>query len=328
MEQLTADGGTNIEAALREAFQASSPDSRLPIVLFVTDGIPSVGEQNPERIAAQAEQARGRSRIFAFGVGYDVNTYLLDRLTAAGRGATQYVQTDGEVETALGSLITKISTPVLTDLQLADAPASLRDIYPTQLPDLFAGEELVIFGRYGSTDARHGPLVITGRRNGVTERFSVNAAFPSNDQGNDFIPRLWASRKVGVLTRTMRLEGSTPALEREIRETAMRYGILSEFTSYLVQEPVVAVNQNLRRDRPFPGSVPSSAPAQASGQGAVRMAERSSGSCAKRGTPPSSMPWPSRKREGPPTTPMPVAWAAGCSSSGTVHGWIPRRAIP
>ncbi len=273
VEQLTADGGTNIEAALREAFHETSPSERLPIVLFMTDGLPSVGEQNPERIASQAEQARGHARIFAFGVGYDVNTYLLDRITAAGRGSTQYVQSDGEVETALGGLITKISMPVLTDLQIADAPASLREIYPAQLPDLFAGEDLVVFGRYSGGD-RRGNIVITGRRNGVTERFSVEASFSGSDNSNDFIPRLWASRKIGVLTRTIRLEGSTPQLVEQIRETALRYGILSEYTSYLVQEPTLVANRQddfrVRRQM-VPMSAP--APAQASGVGAVRAAE-------------------------------------------------------
>jgi Ca-activated chloride channel family protein len=278
VDQLTADGGTNIQAALREAFQEESPSNRLPIVLFVTDGLPSVGEQNPERIAAQAEQSHGRARLFAFGVGYDVNTYLLDRLTAAGRGSTQYVQSDQEVESALGGLITKISMPVLTDLEIADAPATLREIYPARLPDLFAGEDLVVFGRYASSGDRNGQVVITGRRNGVVERFTVNAAFPQNDGGNDYIPRLWASRKVGVLTRTIRLEGSTPALEKEIRETALRYGILSEFTSYLVQEPMLAANRpippGLRRNEGFPANAPMPA-AQASGQVAVQRADES-----------------------------------------------------
>ena len=273
--QLTADGGTNIEAALREAFHETSPNARLPIVLFLTDGLPSVGEQNPERIASQAEQAHGRARVFAFGVGYDVNTYLLDRISAAGRGSTQYVQSEGEVETALGGLINKISMPVLTDLQIADAPASLRDVYPAQLPDLFAGEDLVVFGRYAGEN-RTGAVVITGRRNGVTERFAVEASFPGNDLSNDFIPRLWASRKIGVLTRTLRLEGSTPALQQEIRETALRYGILSEYTSYLVQEPnLVASNQPDRRfNRRLQNSSPSSAPmpVASSGQSAVAAA--------------------------------------------------------
>ena len=263
VDALNADGGTNISAALTEAFRTSTPDDRLPIVLFLTDGVPSVGEQNPERIASQAESNRGRARVFAFGVGYDVNTYLLDRLTAAARGSTTYVQADGEVESALGGLITKISEPVLTDLAIADAPARFSEVYPAQLPDLFAGEELVIFGRYAGGVDRTGPVTITGRRNGRTERFNVDVTFPNAERGNDFIPKLWASRKVGALTRTIKLEGSNPAIEREIRETALRYGILSEYTSYLVQEPVITA-QN--------GAVPPAAPMPTTGQGAVQRA--------------------------------------------------------
>ncbi|MGH7483632.1 MAG: VIT domain-containing protein, partial [Longimicrobiales bacterium] len=91
IERLRAEGGTNIDGALDEALRLDSPDGRLPIVIFVTDGQPTVGERDPERIAADAEADRGRARVFAFGVGYDVNTYLLDRLGAAGRGGAQYV---------------------------------------------------------------------------------------------------------------------------------------------------------------------------------------------------------------------------------------------
>jgi Ca-activated chloride channel family protein len=92
VDDLVADGGTNIGAALDEAFRLQSPDSRLPVVLFLTDGLPSVGEESPERLADIAERRAGRARVFAFGVGHDVNTHLLDRLGEAGRGDTDYVQ--------------------------------------------------------------------------------------------------------------------------------------------------------------------------------------------------------------------------------------------
>ncbi len=237
VEGLRANGGTNIAGALEEAFRLSSPTRRLPLVLFLTDGLPSVGEQDPERIAQQAESARGRTRVFAFGVGYDVNTYLLDRLTAAGRGATEYVEPTEDVEQAVGTLAAKIQHPVLTDLELGDAPVRLTEIYPLQLPDLFSGEELIVFGRYEAIDQdRRGTLAMRGQRTGRTERFSTNVEFPAHELGNDFIPRLWASRKLGHLTRQIRIEGHSAALEREIRETALRYGLLSEYTSYLVQE--------------------------------------------------------------------------------------------
>lgn len=271
VDGLRAEGGTNIAGALREAFRASSPDSRIPFVIFMTDGLPSVGEQNPERIAEQAEQERGRTRVFAFGVGYDVNTYLLDRLTAAGRGSTQYVQPGEDVEQALGTLATKIQHPVLADLTLGGSPVELTEIYPERLPDLFAGEDLVIFGRYriGRTD-RQGSLAVSGRRNGRTERYATAARFPVHEVDNDFIPRLWASRKIGALGRRIHLEGQNPELVEELRRTALRYGLLSEYTSYLVQEPMLAGNV-LRADRALPSAATPRA-ASVSGEAAVRQA--------------------------------------------------------
>ncbi|UCF40212.1 MAG: VWA domain-containing protein [Gemmatimonadota bacterium] len=272
IDRLVADGGTNIAGALQEAFRLDSPETRLPIVVFLTDGLPSVGEQNPERIAQQAEQQRGRARVFAFGVGYDVNTYLLDRLSAAGRGATQYVQPGEDVERALSVLAAKIQHPVLTDLALVDAPVELEEIYPGTLPDLFAGEELVVFGRYRTSDRdRSGAITVTGRRNRRTERYATDARFPDHAPGNEFIPRLWASRKIGFLTQQVRLNGANDELIEEIRRTALRYGLLSEYTSYLVQEPEdVAV----RRDAPRRGQPVNTPAAEAqSGVGAVVAAE-------------------------------------------------------
>jgi Ca-activated chloride channel family protein len=278
IDALQADGGTNIAGALAEAFRLPTPEGRLPIVLFLTDGLPSVGEENPERIALQAETERGRARVFAFGVGHDVNTYLLDRLSAAGRGSTQYVQPGEDVEQALSLLAAKIQHPVLADLAIADAPVDLTEVYPRTLPDLFQGEELVVFGRYRiERDARDGQVRVTGRRNGRTERFAAAVSFPARQQGNDFIPRLWASRKLGFLTQQLRLEGHSETLVEEIRETALRYGLLSEYTSYLVQEPTAVAGgvrmpaDRLGRTMTMPAAAPVSA---ASGAGAVQAAEQ------------------------------------------------------
>lgn len=287
VDGLSASGGTNIQDALDEAFRLAGDPERLNVVLFLTDGLPSVGEQNPERLAQLAERGRSNARVFAFGVGYDVNTYLLDRLSAAGRGSTQYVQPNEDVEEALGRLVTKISHPVLTDLQIAEAPLRLTELYPPRLPDLFAGEELVLLGRYaggrtgdrtdgiGGTDGTvSGRLVLTGRRAGRTERFEVRVTFPEHQRDNDYIPRLWAARKIGVLTQSIKLNGSNPEVEREIRETALRYGLLTEYTSYLVQEPLdVAVRPGLLRDRAV-APVAAPRPALASGQGEVARAEQ------------------------------------------------------
>jgi len=267
VDGLVADGGTNIAGALAEALRVESAEGRLPLVVFMTDGLPSVGEQNPERIAAQAERERRDARLFAFGIGYDVNTYLLDRLSAAGRGTTAYVEPTESVESAVGALVARIQHPVLTDLAL-DASVRIEEVYPERLPDLFAGDELVVFGRYSGT-SREGRVAVRGTRAGRVERYHTTAAFPSSESGNDFIPRLWAARKIGVLQQAIRLHGANPEIVEEIRATALRYGLLSEYTSYLVQEPTVVADRAGGRGMP-------EAPAaqEATGAAAVGMARR------------------------------------------------------
>lgn len=239
VDGLVASGGTNISGALDRVLEAAPAEGRLSLVVFMTDGLPSVGERSPEQIAADVAGRIGERRLFTFGVGHDVNTWLLDRLAVEGRGSATYVLPQGEMEIAMGELLSKLQYPALTNLRIVEHPVNFELTYPSTLPDLFYGEELVVLGRYSGHG--EGEVVIEGERAGRTERFTVKARFPRALRENEFLPRLWASRRIGELTRTVRLEGATPERIEEIRELGLRYGILSEYTSYLVQEPVEQV---------------------------------------------------------------------------------------
>jgi Ca-activated chloride channel family protein len=268
------EGSTNIQVALEEALRPDAAEGRLSLVVFLTDGKPTVGETAPERIAQLAEGLLDRERVFAFGVGHDVNTYLLDRLSEGGRGTTSYVRPGEDVEVAVASLSSKISHPALSDFRIVDAPAHLEDSYPSTLPDLFYGEELVVFGRYRGEGS--GTLVLEGSRAGETQRFEYRVDFARREHGNTFIPRLWAARKAGALTAQVRLHGASTELIEEIRELGLRYGILTEYTSYLVEEPnilpaTVSVREAVDRAQAM------SAPAEAQvGASAFTRADRSS----------------------------------------------------
>jgi Ca-activated chloride channel family protein len=235
VERLAANGGTNIRGALEAVLGTAVAEERLPLVLFLTDGLPTVGEQAPDRIADFAAGHVGRARLFTVGVGTDVNTYLLDRLSQQGRGSAEYVAPDASVEVALGQVLGKIEHPALINLHLTGTPVGVTQVYPGDLPDLFYGEELVVVGRYHGAGA--GDVVITGERNGRRETFTARAEFPATEAGNDFVAKLWASRRIGELTRQIRIEGATPSLVEQVRELGLRYGILTEYTAYLVQEP-------------------------------------------------------------------------------------------
>jgi len=256
VRRVDTDGGTNIGGALTEAFAEPPADGRLGVVVFLTDGMATVGETDPERIADQAERGRGPFRVFAFGIGYDVNTYLLDRLTERARGVTEYIRPGGDIEQAVGSLAAKVASPVLTDLAVRADGVELYDLQPHTLPDLFGGDELVVFGRYRGAGSPKGVpdgpgervVTVTGRRSEREERFSTGARFGSEQPGTDYIQQLWAARKAGALSSDIRLHGQNPEIVNELKRLALRYGILTEYTSYLVQEPNQVVNNRLMRE--------------------------------------------------------------------------------
>ncbi len=262
---LEAEGGTNIAAALTEAFSEPPAEAALGVVVFLTDGQPSTGETDPERIAERAEQGRGRFRVFSFGVGDDVNTYLLDRLTERARGTTEYVRPGENIERAVGSLAAKVSSPVLTDVTISGAGFELYDLQPGSLPDLFAGDEMVVFGRYRGARSTEQSVTVRGRRNGRQEEFSTSFADRDND-GARYIEQLWAARKAGALSREIRLRGQTRELMDALKQIALRYGILTEYTAYLVQEPNVVARQRAE-DRLM--QAPAAAPADQAGANAV-----------------------------------------------------------
>ncbi|HEV2669557.1 MAG TPA: VIT domain-containing protein [Gemmatimonadales bacterium] len=268
---LQAEGGTNISGALAEAFTESPAEQSLGVVVFLTDGQASTGDTDPERIAERAEQGRGRFRVFSFGIGDDVNTYLLDRLTERARGTTEYIRPGENIERAVGALATKIASPVLTDVALtAGSGVELYDLQPGSLPDLFAGDEMVVFGRYRGAGSTEPSVTIRGRRNGRQEEFSTTFADRENDQAR-YIEQLWASRKAGALSRDIRLHGQTRETMDALKQLALRYGILTEYTSYLVQEPTIAL-RGQAEDRRM--QAPAPAPADQAGSSSVGRAER------------------------------------------------------
>ena len=183
-------------------------------------------------------------RLFTFGVGNDVNTILLDTLTQEQRGASGYVQPGERIDEEVSAFYAKVSTPLLADIAIEVEGVHIEDVYPYPLPDLFAGSQLVIVGRY----RQGGPAKIrlTGQVNEQEQRFIYEGFFETSG-GDNFIPRLWATRKIGYLLNQIRLHGENRELVDEIVELSIRYGIVTPYTSYLVQEEVDVLTPEGRR---------------------------------------------------------------------------------
>ena len=241
LDALDASGSTNIEGALREALQPAVVRGRLPVILFVTDGEPTVGDTRPDHLAAMATDANARGderrRIFTFGLGSDVNVGLLEQLALEGRGTSQFVRPDESVERMVGIVANRLVGPVLTDVRVHvdGGDVRLARMLPGESTDIFADRDLSLVARYtGHGRAR---IVVEGRRGTTPVTWTSTVDFPDRERENSFVARLWATQRVGYLSAEKRKNGGSSELDAEIRSLGERYGIPTEFTSYLVQEP-------------------------------------------------------------------------------------------
>src|SRR5437667_5117297 len=228
-------GGTAIADGLQSALKVRPDKSYRPfVVIFLTDGLPTVGIRNPEEIVANIKKASG-VRIFSFGIGSDVNTQLLDQIAEGTRAFSQYVLANEDLELKVSNFYTRIKEPALTNLKLdLGGGVHTSKMYPADLPDLFKGDQLVVAGRYsgaGDVEAK-----LTGNVGGREQTFSYKLHFDDRKTTDDYVPRLWATRRVGFLLDEIRIHGETAELRDETTELARKYGIVTPYTAYLIVE--------------------------------------------------------------------------------------------
>lgn len=277
IDSLKPIGGTAIAEALSQALAAPRAQpagpARPSVVIFLTDGQPTIGETSEEAILRlvadklhrkrdrgvdrEREQDRDRDagrgdhgvrspapRIFCFGIGTDINTHLLDKIAAKAGGTTQYVLPNEDLEVKLSAFFTKVSQPVLANLRLSFTNLRVSRLYPSPLPDLFQGDQLLVMGRYEGSG--HAAVTLEGDVNGQPRKFTTETRFPERAAEHEFIPRLWAVRRVGHLLEEIRLRGDHAELRDEIVDLARRHGIVTPYTSYLI------VEDEMRRGVPVP----------------------------------------------------------------------------
>jgi Ca-activated chloride channel homolog len=250
IEGLYAGGSTNIDGALQTALTQLQDASRPTYVVFLTDGLPTAGERREPQIVANAKAAnKVRARIFVFGVGHDVNSRLLDKTARECFGRSQYVLPDEDIETHVARLYSRIGAPAMVDLKVefdlenmsVDKGAAISRVYPRDAIDLFAGDQLVLVGRYKQPgDAK---VTLRGKVDGTEQSFSFPAKLveKSPDDSQAFIEKLWAVRRVGEIIDEIDLHGKNQELVNELVSLATRHGILTPYTSFLADE-----NANIR----------------------------------------------------------------------------------
>jgi Ca-activated chloride channel homolog len=256
LKSMESSGGTNIYDALGEALRLKPRDDSLGIVLFLTDGLPTVGQTSETAIRDMAARAnKYERRIFTFGVGCDVNTPLLEEIASRSRAAATFVLPNEDVEAKVGQVFKRLSGPILASAEIESVSKGtsgprVRDILPAKLPDLFEGDQLVLLGRY--TGSKPLSFKLSGNYLGGKREFTFSFSLDKATTRNSFVPRLWASRRIAALVAAIRQLGaddgrlppasaaaSDPRLKElvdEIVHLSTEYGILTEYTAFLARE--------------------------------------------------------------------------------------------
>ena len=252
---ITARGGTNLHDALCQSLRPKPRAGVLPLVLFLTDGLPTVGETSEVAIRRVAEQSNPFARrVFTFGAGVDVNVPLLDAVALKTRATSTYVLPGEDVEVKVGQVFASLTEPVLADPRLEDASdmiiSRIFDLVPSRLTDLFAGDQLVVLGKYRGTDPLE--FVLRGNFLGAPRTFRYVFEVARTDRRHAFVPRLWASRRIGVLVDALRELGAedfataaggagtddprVKELVDEVVRLSTEFGVLTEYTAFLALE--------------------------------------------------------------------------------------------
>lgn len=254
LDRLRVSGGTNIHDALTTALGQVTKEGFLPMVLFLTDGLPTIGETSEVKIRESVAKAnRAKRPIFTFGVGVDVNTPLLSRLADDSRAVPTFVLPSEDVELKVARVFRRLSGPVLRSpkLSVGGDPGRITDLLPSALPDFFEQDQIVLVGRYFGQEKLQFTLKGHDGRDEKTFTFDFK---PSAKRNSDFVPRLWATRKIAVLTEALRdlgadssmmgltgnaTSGNDPRMKElvdEIVRLSTEYGILTEYTAFLARE--------------------------------------------------------------------------------------------
>ena len=226
LDQLAAGGTTEMIAGIDAALAFARDPARLRMVIFLTDGF--IG--NEDDILAHVANHLGDARLFSFGVGSAVNRYLLEEMAAIGRGMAAVVRPDEDTDAAVDRFYARIDKPLLTNIRIDWNGLAVTDLVPAKLPDLFAGQPLILSGHYPEPGAA--TITIHGRLAGRPVSFPVPASLPASDDSRPEVATVWARRRIAELSR-QQIRGDAGELAAEITELALAHSLMSRYTAFV-----------------------------------------------------------------------------------------------
>ncbi|MEM6797961.1 MAG: VIT and VWA domain-containing protein, partial [Planctomycetota bacterium] len=226
-----ARGGTNLRPAISAAYGYQDADRVLNVVVL-SDGMTEQREQR-ELLQLIRERPSG-SRVFCVGVGNEINRPLLRQLAEDAGGLAAFLSDEDSFDRQAEAFRRKLTRPAIRQPKLTFAGAGVYDVEPAELPDLFHGSPLRVYGRY--RDAAPVAVTVVGEIQGAPFEQTVEVSLPAADDSNPEIERMWASRRVDHLLAEQRTVSARNANKGRIVELCEGYSIVSPYASFIVLE--------------------------------------------------------------------------------------------
>lgn len=231
LRQQEARGGTFLEPAIRAAYLYKDPDRALNVVIL-SDGMTEQRER--KTLLRLIGERPSNTRVFAIGVGNEVNRPLLEQLAGDAGGLAAFISRGDDFERQARAFRRKLLRPAATNLEVDVEGGELYDVEPRQLPNLYHGAPVRLYGRYREP----GPVALTirGDLGGRTFERTLHIDLPGDEADNPEIERMWAWHRVQRLLKDADREGSRQGVVDEIVRLGEGYSIVTEYTSFLVLE--------------------------------------------------------------------------------------------
>lgn len=232
IQTLHGSGGTRMIEGIKACLDYPQAAERQRIVFFMTDG--KIG--NDDQILAAIKEKVGTTRLFSFGVGSSTNRSLLERMAQVGRGTSQYIRQDEDPQPVITAMLSRISKPYLTDVEINWAGLSVIDVYPNPVPDLYSAQPLILFARYDV--AGQGEVTLRGTINGQPYEDRIWISLPNWYPDNGSLASVWAREKIKYLMLE-KLGGRMPGIEQEVTNLALEFNLMSQYTSFVAVDEVI-----------------------------------------------------------------------------------------
>jgi Ca-activated chloride channel family protein len=230
---LSANGGTEMWPALTRALTTARFESHLRQIIFITDG--SVG--NEEQLYQLIEERLGRSRLFTVGIGSAPNSWFMRKAADVGRGTFTMISALHEVNEKMERLFRKLEQPRVTDIEVHWPGNVVAESYPSIVPDLYAGEPVVIRARLSESIAATEAVQITG--NSVLGSWQADLDWEIGEPRSG-VAALWARAKIEDLFDRQRRGRSSDETREDVVATALRHNLVSKFTSLVAVDKTPA----------------------------------------------------------------------------------------